>query len=129
APKSTAGSGVAGAFVTGNGTRGKDLKEILRRQGADQAKLDSVDDSKLYTLVTGHDKSTITAFYPKEESAVGTGHEASGTQVKAMGLTTDRGGAPIVDGGTYTIIHSAQGGGILGAIPTAQLATYSQQHK
>jgi hypothetical protein len=128
APRSTAGSGVAGAFVTGNGTRGKDLKEILRRQGKSPAELESVDDNKLYTLVTGHDKTTITAFYPKEESAVGTGHEASGAQVKAMGIQTDRGGAPVVDGGTYTIIHSGQGGGILGVIPTAQLATYAKKN-
>lgn len=129
APKSTAGSGVAGAFVTGNGTRGSDLIEILRRQGAPQEKLDQVDPKKLYTLTVGHDKTTVTAFYPKEESAVGTGHEASGDQVLAMGIQQDRGGAPVVKGGTYTIIHSGQGGGILGVIPTAQLATYAQQHK
>lgn len=131
APRSVSGSGVAGAFVPGNGTRGTDLIEIYRRQGKTPQQIEAMGiiPSKLYGLVVGHDKTTVVNHIAKEESAVGTGHEASGTQVKALGLTTDRGGAPIVDGGTYTIIHSAQGGGILGAIPTAQLATYSQQHK
>ena len=127
--KRPGGSGVAGAFVTGNGTRGKDLIEIMKRQGAKSEVLETIDPNKLYTLVTGHDKATITNFYPKEESAIGTGKEASGAQVLAMGFTTDKGGAPVQPGGTYTILHSAQGGAPIGVIPTAQLATYAQQHK
>lgn len=124
----TAASGVAGSYVTGEGTRGKDLKEVLHRQGAAQSLMDQVDDDKLYTLVTGHDKTTVTNFYPKEDRVTGTGKEISGRQAKALGIKADLGGAEIPDAGTYTVLHRNAGGGIVGVIPTNQLQTYAERH-
>ena len=119
------GQGVASRNVPGQGTRGADLISALKQQGKST---EGVDPGKLYSVSIDRDGHTIVGWIAKEESAVGTGKEISGAQAKAMGLAQDKGGAAISDGGTYTVLHSQQGGGILGVIPTNQLQTYAQRN-
>lgn len=124
APRST-GSGVESRNLPGNGMRGEDLIEILRQQGKPT---EGIHKEKLYNVTIGRDGKTVIGAFPKEESAIGSGKETSGVQAQAMGLTTDLGGAPIQPGGTYTVLHSAQGGKPLGVVPTTQLESYAVRH-
>lgn len=119
APKSSTG---ASTFLPGQGMRGEDV--IRTYPDHPDVMAGHIVPGKLYNISVGPDKKTPIGFFPREEQTSGSGKEMSGAQATAMGITSDMGGAPVNNNGTYTFIRSVSGGRIIGVVPTTQLATF-----